>query len=66
MIERVSKYRNALMGISILWIMVHHSGLNLPNPVFALKRTGYAGVDIFMFLSGLGCAVSLRKCRVLY
>ena len=51
------------MGMAILWIMIHHSNLNLPNPFFGIKRLGYSGVDIFMFVSGLGCAVSLSKKR---
>lgn len=63
MIQRISKYRDALMGMAILWIMIHHSNLNLPNPFFGIKRLGYSGVDIFMFVSGLGCAVSLSKKR---
>lgn len=61
MIKKISKYRNALMGIAILWIMIHHSGLCIPNPFFVIKRTGYCGVEIFLFLSGLGCAYSLNK-----
>ncbi len=60
-IETISKYRDALMGVAILWVMLHHSGLNLPNPFFVIKRSGYCGVDIFMFVSGLGCAYSLNK-----
>ncbi len=60
-IEKISKYRDALMGVAILWVMLHHSGLNLPNPFFVVKRSGYCGVDIFMFVSGLGCAYSLHK-----
>lgn len=58
MIHRISKYRDAFMGIAILWIMLHHSNFYLPNPLFGIKRLGYSGVDIFMFVSGLGCAVS--------
>lgn len=63
MIRNISKYRDALIGVAILWVMLHHSGLDLPNPLFALKRSGYGGVDIFMFLSGFGCVVSLTRNR---
>ena len=51
------------MGIAMLWIMLFHAyDLSLPNPVLDfIKRFGYLGVDIFLFLSGLGLAVSL--CR---
>ena len=61
MFQRISKYRNAVMGIAILWVLLHHSGLNLPGAIFAIKRSGYCGVDMFLFVSGLGCAVSLTK-----
>lgn len=60
MYNKISKYRDAVMGIAILQIMLHHSGLNLPNPFFFLKRY-MGGPDIFMFLSGFGCAVSLTR-----
>ncbi len=61
MIRRISKYRDSIMGIAILWIVLHHSGLNLPNPLFAIKRSGYGGVDMFLFVSGMGCAYSYLK-----
>lgn len=57
----VSRYRNAIMGIGILWIVFHHSGIDCQGLLFAIKRTGYAGVDIFLALSGFGCAYSLSK-----
>lgn len=63
MVRTVSKYRDALMGVAILWVLLHHSGIYLPNPFFVLKRSGYGGVDIFMFLSGLGCVVSYSRNR---
>ena len=61
MINKISKYRDSIMGVAILWVVFHHSGINLPNPIFALKRSGFGGVDVFMFLSGLGCVVSLSN-----
>ncbi len=63
--QKISKYRNSIMGIAILWIMLHHSGLNLPGPLFAIKRSGFGGVDLFLFLSGFGCAVSLAKNNII-
>ena len=60
MIQKISKYRSALMGVAILWILLHHSGMNLMR-LFAVKRSGYGGVDIFLFVSGLGLSVSLTK-----
>ncbi len=61
MIEKISKYRSAIMGVAIIWIMLHHSGMNLTGIFFAVKRCGYGGVDIFLFLSGFGLAVSLSR-----
>lgn len=31
MLEEISKYRTELMGISILWIMLFHSGIQCPD-----------------------------------
>ena len=61
-ISKISEYRNALMGAAILWVMCHHSGFFFPYHVLnRFCELGYAGVDIFMFLSGLGVYVSLNK-----
>ena len=58
----VSKYRGALMGIAILWVMMFHFPLkpNIPI-VYNIISIGYGGVDIFLFLSGLGLYFSLSK-----
>lgn len=58
----ISRYRNLLMGFSILWIAVFHSKIQLPNQILHLiKCLGYGGVDIFLFLSGMGLYFSLNK-----
>lgn len=51
----ISKYRSALMGFAILWIMFFHAELQTDSPIakFVLE-IGYGGVDIFLFLSGFG------------
>ena len=56
----VSKYRTQLMGFSILWIMIYHMGIENPflNPI---TRSGYLGVDIFIFLSAYGLYYGFRK-----
>lgn len=61
--QLLSTYRAELMGIAVLWIMLFHAySLSLPNSILDfIKQFGYLGVDIFIFLSGLGLAVSL--CR---
>jgi peptidoglycan/LPS O-acetylase OafA/YrhL len=62
--KRISTYRDALMGMAILWIMLFHAEISLPGwlrPLTWLHETGYGGVDIFLFLSGLGLYYSLSK-----
>ena len=71
----ISKYRNLLFGVAILWIMSLHS-LNytvidrwkgfekyrLLDSIHQLVDLGGAGVDIFLFLSGIGLYYSFSKC----
>lgn len=63
----LSKYRTKLMGIAIIWIMLYHGneiGMILPEPLeiinFVLEK-GRGGVEIFLFLSGLGLYYSYSK-----
>ena len=59
----LSRYRSALMGAAMLWVMLFHArdldlgleGLNL------LRAAGFGGVDIFILLSAMGLAVSLGR-----
>ncbi|MEN9918387.1 MAG: hypothetical protein RL662_823 [Bacteroidota bacterium] len=55
------------MGIAILWIMLFHSHLDLNAlPILGLiKGSGYAGVDIFMLVSGFGIFFALNKKKSL-
>jgi len=58
----ISKYRTQLMGIAIIWVMLFHSGIFFSSPVLMfIKKIGFGGVDIFIFLSGLGIFFSLDK-----
>ncbi len=59
----LSQYRGELMGLAMLWIMLFHAyelrfGVLLLD---GLKAAGFAGVDIFLLLSGTGLYVSLSK-----
>ena len=59
----VSKYRTQLMGIACIWIMLFHnrspwSGDGVINYILS---KGNVGVDMFMFLSGVGSYYSFRK-----
>ncbi len=63
----LSKYRTQLMGIAILWIILRHSDFDdtiVPFVVRLLRRSGYGGVDIFFFLSGLGIYFAYQKENV--
>lgn len=60
----LTKYRTELMGLAILWIVFFHSSIHIPDVLYVIKLvkgSGYAGVDIFFLLSGLGIAYSLSK-----
>ena len=71
--QLVSKYRSAIMGLAALWILVFHAWVILsPDPKdgsFSLinflehyiKDIGFCGVDIFLFLSGIGLTFAIRK-----
>lgn len=54
-------YRSVWMGIAIIWIMLFHSQISLPNPLNWLLLIGYGGVDIFLFASGIGNYYSYLK-----
>lgn len=67
----VLKYRTQLMGIAALLIYVSH----IWNPVLTevpvigqvelfIKNTGYSGVDLFFFLSGVGLNFAIDKGTV--
>ncbi len=58
---RVSDYRDELKGLAMLWIVWFHSGLLLPGILDDLRLLGYGGVDIFLFLMGMGLSYSLQK-----
>lgn len=65
----ISKHRGKLMGVAALWIYVFHM---LPAPAFAdahgldkvwwyIRNAGFCGVDMFLFVSGLGLAYHLHR-----
>lgn len=57
----VSRYREELKGFAILWIVFFHTRLYLPGSLDLLRGLGYGGVDIFLFLLGMGLYRSLSK-----
>ena len=60
-IKDISVYRSELMGWSILWIMMLHFTFNQIAPLGFVAQYGFAGVDIFMMVSGLGLYYSLNS-----
>ena len=67
----VSQYRSQLFGFAILWIMCMHSREFTPipdNPLLSqsllydgIILVGGVGVDMFLFLSGIGLYYALEK-----
>lgn len=59
-----SQYRSALMGFSTVLILICHSieyiGVN-KGLMYHLLIQGNRGVDIFLFLSGIGIYYSLNR-----
>lgn len=50
------------MGFAILWVMYFHIPLKFATEIgWFTHRIGFYGVDIFLFLSGLGVYFSLMK-----
>lgn len=51
----LSRQRAALMGFAMIYVMLFHvGGFNHSNLWYCLSRCGNIGVDIFLFLSGIG------------
>lgn len=62
----VSKYRNELFGIATVLVMLTHSTSYVWNGaagkiLLKIFNQGSMGVDIFLFLSGMGLYYSLKK-----
>lgn len=62
-VKLIRKYRSAVMGAAILWVVLYHTDVHtsLPGIPRFLLETGYGGVDIFLFLSGFGLYSSLER-----
>lgn len=64
--NKVSKYRKELMGIAIIIIMICHSTLYIENNAvshvyYAIRRFCKIGVDMFLFMSGMGLYFSFNN-----
>ena len=57
----LSRYRGELMGAAIFFIVLFHAPLARTDAFFGLRRCGNIGVDMFLFLSGIGLWFSWVK-----
>ncbi len=68
----ISKYRSELMGLAIVLVMLCHNSISIPFSSLdyahnsLLKPILQIGVDIFLFLSGLGCYYSYAKNKNMF
>lgn len=60
-INSLSKYRSALMGVAMIIVMLFHVSLPRQHALYGLVRCGNLGVDMFLFLSGIGLWFSWTK-----
>lgn len=70
-LKYISDNRNALLGLAIILVVLYHSynlnfsslvGINIASNILDfIKKIGDFGVDIFLFLSGIGLYYSLSK-----
>lgn len=67
-LEELSNKRTQLMGLATLMIIICHASAShvlMPHWLSKLMDLGNYGVDIFLFLSGLGLFYSLSKKNVI-
>ena len=65
----LSRYRTELMGFSALLILICHSTayIDMPSIVVYALSVANIGVDLFLFLSGMGMWYSMqRRCDMFY
>lgn len=57
----VSRYRSELMGVAMIFVILFHTFVERTDAFYGLHRMGNVGVDIFLFLSGIGLWFSWAK-----
>lgn len=55
------RFRSELMGAAMLFVILFHVALDRGDAFYGLRRLGNVGVDIFLFLSGVGLWYSWSK-----
>ncbi len=57
----LSRFRGELMGAAMIFVILFHVALPRNHAFYGLCRMGNVGVDIFLFLSGIGLWFSWMK-----
>ena len=65
-ISILNRYRLPVMGTAALYVLFLHTGVImsggfLSDAVVFIRRMGFLGVDVFLFLSGIGLVYSYEK-----
>jgi peptidoglycan/LPS O-acetylase OafA/YrhL len=60
-LANISRFRGELMGTAMLMIILFHIDLPRADAFYGLRRMGNLGVDMFLFLSGIGLWFSWSK-----
>ena len=60
-LANISRFRGELMGAAMLFIILFHVALPREDMFYGLRRMGNVGVDMFLFLSGIGLWFSWTK-----
>lgn len=63
-LNKISQHRQELMGFSAILILICHAvgnGVKMPTALSTVLNFGNIGVDMFLFLSGMGLFYSLQS-----
>lgn len=62
MFLNLKKSRSLIMGLAILWVAFYHiPWVDRGNVTDFIHDIGYIGVDVFLFISGIGACHSIRQ-----
>ena len=64
-ITELNKHRSVLFGLSILLVIIYHIWCDTQVSELSIFRMGYIGVDVFLFLSALGCSYAYNKYDIM-
>lgn len=69
-LDLISRYRSALMGAAALFILFYHCWIKMNLQIWKLAElernilsVGFIGVEMFLFLSGMGLTYAIEKHR---